>query len=137
MSESPADGDPVIALVIEGALDLGRVRQRVRMFLAGVQEPAVADAVLVTVMLAGDAYRFGEPPVTLRLRLLDSGASLRIEIDHDPARTTGTPPSSRTGILDRITSARGVDHRDGHTITWAEVPLGGVSEQLEARSSAV
>ncbi|WP_410968799.1 hypothetical protein, partial [Salmonella sp. SAL4444] len=81
MSESPA-GDPVIALLIEGALDLGRVRQHVRLFLAGVEEPAVADAVLVTVMLAGDAYRFGDPPVTLRLRLLDSGARLRIEVDH-------------------------------------------------------
>jgi hypothetical protein len=137
VSESPAGGDPVISLLIEGALDLGRVRQHVRLFLAGVAEPAVADAVLVTVMLAGDAYRFGEPPVTLRLRLLDSGASLRIEVDHDPARSTGTPAGSRAGILDRITSARGVDRGDGHTITWAEIPLRGVTEQREASSQVV
>ncbi|HET9141502.1 hypothetical protein [Actinophytocola sp.] len=136
MSESPAD-DPVIALLIEGALDLGRVRQHVRLFLAGVEEPAVADAVLVTVMLAGDAYRFGDPPITLRLRLLDSGARLRIEIDHDPANRSGSRMGSRTRILNRITTARGQERQGAHMITWAELPLRVGTEMLEAHPRVV
>ncbi|HEU5472903.1 MAG TPA: hypothetical protein VFV67_19845 [Actinophytocola sp.] len=132
MSDGRPSGDQAISLLIEGALDLGRVRQHVRLFLSGVGEPVVADVVLVTVMLASDSFRYGDPPITLRLQfLIGTGESrLRIEVDHHQDRALDTQVDSRTGILDRITSARGENRHDDRTTVWAEIPLPTVTEHL-------
>ena len=113
-----------ITLSIDGALDLGYVRQHVRDFLSGIAEPAVADAVLVVVMLTGDACRRGNPPITVRLQRLTDDARLRVEVV-DNLRVPADPPAEdyRSVILDRITDSRGVDMHDDGTTTWAEVAL--------------
>jgi hypothetical protein len=118
-----ADAERDITLPIDGALDLGYVRQHVREFLSGVPENAVADAVLVVVMLTGDACRHGDPPITVRLRRVAGEARLRVEVD-DQRRDPEEPAADyRSVILDRITDTRGVKHRDDGTTTWAEVAL--------------
>lgn len=139
MSHPSPGEDQFISLLIEGALDLGRVRQHVRLFLAGVEETVVADAVLVTVMLASDAYRYGDPPLTLRLRLAADGSDrvLHIEVDHQPDRTVAAAADSRAGILDRITRARGVCGSDDRTTEWAEIPLPSVIAGLAGHSPAM
>jgi hypothetical protein len=116
--------DADVTLPIDGALDLGHVRQHVREFLSGVPENAVADAVLVVVMLTGDACRHGDPPITVRLRRVAAERRLRVEVNdqrRDPEEPVGE--DYRSVILDRITDTRGVRHRDDGTTTWAEVTL--------------
>jgi hypothetical protein len=120
--QQKAGTDRGVPLPINGALDLGYVREHVRAFLSGVEEPLVADAVLVAVMLAGDACRYGIPPVTLRLRRAADGAALRIEVDDQRNGAPDLPDDYRTGILDRISNARGLENNGG-TTTWAEVAL--------------
>ena len=110
-----------VTLPIDGAAELGYVRQHVREFLAGVGENAVADAVLVVVMLAGDACRSSHAPITVRLRRL--GPRLRVEIAHRGVKRGQPPEDYRAVVLDRITDIRGIEHRDGGTTTWAEVIL--------------
>ncbi|MFL6145387.1 MAG: hypothetical protein ACJ72N_26445 [Labedaea sp.] len=116
--------DRHLTLPSNGALDLGYVREHVREFLADVDENAVADAVLVVVMLTGDAYRHGIPPVTVRLCRPADRHLLRVEVD-DHRREPEEPPAEdyRSVILDRITDSRGVNQRDDGTTAWAEVVL--------------
>jgi hypothetical protein len=110
-----------VTLPIDGAADLGYVRQHVREFLAGVGDYAVADAVLVVVMLAGDACRSSRSPITVRLRRL--GSRLRVEVAHHGVKRRRPTEEYRAVVLDRITDIRGIEHRDGGTTTWAEVVL--------------
>jgi hypothetical protein len=114
----------VIEQQIEGAPDLVNIHKEVRVFLAGISEHAVADAALVVVMLAGDACRYGTPPVILRVRRSVDGSSLRIEVeDHRAAKAAPTPQDYRIRLLDRMTRARGVERHDGVTTTWVEIGL--------------
>jgi hypothetical protein len=109
---------------ITGAPDLVHLRQEVLTFLSGVEEFIVTDAVLVTIMLAGDAFRYGEPPVTLRLRHLADRRSLRVEVDfHMSADSKSAPDGYRASILDRIASSRGTEQSNGITTSWAEISL--------------
>jgi hypothetical protein len=117
--------DREVILPVDGTLDLGYVRQHVRGFLADVGENAVADAVLVVVMLTGDAYRYGTPPITVRLCRPQNEQMFRVEVvDHRLEPGEPLAEDYRSVILDRITDTRGVDLRDGGTTTWAEVDLG-------------
>jgi hypothetical protein len=116
--------DHVIEQSITGAPDLVQLRQEVLTFLAGVQEHIVTDAVLVTIMLAGDAFRYGKPPVTLRLRHLTDRRCLRVEVeDHRRLPSARVADGYRASILDRIASARGMEQYDGITMSWAEISL--------------
>ncbi len=99
-----------------------------RSFLSGLDELVSGTAILVAVMLAGDAFRYGTPPVSLRLRLVADGCCLRVEVeDHGWAR----PYGYRAGFLDRIASRQGLARTDdGMTMIWAEIPT-----QLNANES--
>jgi hypothetical protein len=116
--------DHVIEQAITGAPDLVQLRQEVLTFLAGVEEYIVTDAVLVTIMLAGDAFRYGKPPVTLRLHHLTDRGCLRVEVeDHRRLPSKRVADGYRASILDRIASARGMEQSDGITMSWAEISL--------------
>jgi hypothetical protein len=109
---------------VTGAPDLVHLRQEVLTFLSGVEENIVTDAVLVTIMLAGDAFRYGEPPVTLRLWHLADRRALRVEVDyHLAGDAQSVPDGYRASILDRIASSRGTAQADGTTTSWAEISL--------------
>ncbi len=109
---------------ITGAPDLVHLRQEVLTFLSGVEDYIVTDAVLVTIMLAGDAFRYGRPPVTLRLRHLTDRGCLRVEVeDHRPTSWERVADGYRASILDRIASTRGMEQSDGLTTSWAEISL--------------
>jgi hypothetical protein len=109
---------------ITGAPDLVHLRQEVLTFLSGVEENIVTDAVLVTIMLAGDAFRYGKPPVTLRLHHLADRGCLRVEVDdHRSAPSDRVPDGYRANILDRIASTRGTEQSNGITTSWAEISL--------------
>jgi hypothetical protein len=132
----------VIEQPITGAPDLVQLRQEVLTFLAGVQEHIVTDAVLVTIMLAGDAFRYGKPPVTLRLQHFTDRRCLRVEVDdHRRKPSERTADDYRANILDRIASARGMEQSDGVTTSWAEIslryPRSAVSTDGPARSPRV
>jgi hypothetical protein len=111
-------------LVLDGRPDLERIRDDVRAYLADVEDDAAADAVLVVVMLAGDAWRHGTPPVTVRIRRSTDSTRLRVEVDdHRPAQRGEQPADYRVNLLDRMTTKRGVEHAGGTTTNWAEIPL--------------
>lgn len=112
----------IIEQQVDGAPDLVNIHKDVRLALRGIREYSVADAALVVVMLAGDACRYGKPPVALRI--LRSPSCLRIEID-DHRGPASAPASEdyRARLLERMTRARGVDREDGLTTTWAEIEL--------------
>ena len=114
----------MLALLPTGAPDLVHLREEVLTFLSGVEEHIVTDAVLVTIMLAGDAFRYGEPPVSLRLRHLVDRGCLRVEVDdHRSLPSRHATDGYRASILDRIASSRGMEQADGVTTCWAEISL--------------
>lgn len=128
--------DRVIEQPIGGAPDLVRLREQVLAFLSGVEENIVTDAVLVTIMLAGDAFRYGRPPVVLRLRHLRDRDRLRVEVeDRRRVPSERVPDSYRAGILDRIASTRGTKQADGITTSWAEIRLSYTSHQASHQAS--
>jgi hypothetical protein len=116
--------ETVLERQITDAPDLQHLHQDVRAFLADMTESVVADTSLVVVMLVGDAHRYGSPPVTLRMRRDASGNTLRVEVeDRREAEADPSPEDYRTSLLDRMTTARGVEKSDGLIITWAEIAL--------------
>jgi hypothetical protein len=117
--------EQVIEQQVDGAPDLVNLHQDVRVFLQGYRRHVVAEAALVIVMLAADARRYGKPPVTVRVRRSADGGWLRVEVDdHSPAASIAPNVEDyRITLLDRMTSARGVDRHDGVTTTWAEIQL--------------
>jgi hypothetical protein len=116
--------EPVLERQITDAPDLQHLHQDVRAFLADMTETVIADTALVVVMLVGDAHRYGAPPVTLRMRREAGGSSLRVEVeDRRTAGSDPTPEDYRISLLDRMTTARGVEKSDGLIITWAEIAL--------------
>jgi hypothetical protein len=132
----------VIEQPITGAPDLVQLRQEVLAFLADVQEHIVTDAVLVTIMLAGDAFRYGTPPVILRLQHFTDRRCLRVEVDdHRRLPSDRVAVGYRASILDRIASARGMEQSDGVTTSWAEIslryPRRAMSMDGRARSSRI
>jgi hypothetical protein len=122
MTELKEPANQVIAQPIEGAPDMLHLRQEVLEFLADVDENIVSDAVLVTIMLAGDAFRCGVRPVTLRLaRSADD--RLRVEVEDHQQDRPDPPDGYRMSLIDRLASARGIEHGDGTTTFWAEIAL--------------
>lgn len=115
--------DRVISQPIDGAPDMVHLRQEVLEFLSDVDENIVSDAVLVAIMLAGDAFRFGVRPVTLRLRRQDD-SRLRVEVeDHRQGPAEPTSDGYRMSLIDRLASARGIERGEGTITFWAEIAL--------------
>jgi hypothetical protein len=118
------DADRVLEQQIEAGPDLVHLHRDVLTFLSDIHEHAVTDAALVVVMLTGDAFRYGAPPVTLRLKRSPDDRSLRVEVDdHRSAGADAIPEDYRVNLLDRMTTARGAESDHGITTTWAEIPL--------------
>jgi len=124
------DDDRVLELQIEAGPDLVHLHRDVLVFLSDIHEHAVTDAALVVVMLTGDAFRYGAPPVTLRLRRSPDDLSLRVEVDdHRKAGAGPIPEDYRVNLLDRMTTTRGFGSDNGTTTTWAEIPLTPIIER--------
>jgi hypothetical protein len=117
--------DYSVVLPIAGTPDLVQLPQEARGFLAGLDEHLVVNAVLVAVMLGGDAFRYGRPPVTLRLQRLPSDHCLWIEVeDCRPLSPNARPFGYRARLLDRLACRCGLEPSDrGGTRTWAEIGL--------------
>jgi hypothetical protein len=84
-------GDRVFAVSITGTPDLVHLPRAVRDFLSGVNQRLAVDALLVVAVLGGDAFRYGEPPVTLRLGHGSEVQYLRIEGRGGPAAVAEHP----------------------------------------------
>src|SRR5438094_579260 len=66
------NSDLVLVQPIEGSPNLVRLPPAVRSFLFGVERAMSAETILVAVVLVGEAFRYGTPPVWLRLWLVDN-----------------------------------------------------------------
>ena len=124
LAQQPRLDTDVLEQQIEAGPDLVHLHRDVLLFLSDIHEHAVTDAALVVVMLTGDAFRYGAPPVTLRLRRSPDAKSLRVEVDdHRPRDADPIPEDYRINLLDRMTTSRGAESGHGITTTWAEIPL--------------
>lgn len=118
------DSDLVVALPATGSPDLVCLPRAVRDFLAGLDGHRVAEAMLVATVLVGDAFRYGRPPVSLRLERT-VGTCLRIEVeDHRPLSPNARPFGYRARLLDGLGCRQGLGLSDaGGTRAWAEMSL--------------
>jgi hypothetical protein len=119
--------DHGVVLPMTGTPDLVQLPQEARGFLTGLNKYLVADAVLLAVMLGGDAFRYGRPPVSVRLQRLADARCLRIEVeDRRPWSPNARPFGYRARLLDRLAHRRGLEPSErGGTRTWAEINLIG------------
>lgn len=131
-----SDAEDVVAQSIEAAADLVRFRTDMRRFLSGVHEDVVAEAILVAVMLAGDAVRDGAEAVQLRLRRLADRRRLRLEMTYLQPQALRLPPHGyRARILDQLSDARGISRDGDLTTIWFEFALIPKSRTHTERSS--
>jgi hypothetical protein len=123
-ASSPLVGEETVDVPIRGSLrELTRVREKVRLLLAGYPESVVADAVQIADELASHGFRHGAPPRMVRLALIRAGARVRIEVEEAVATPTprGCCSQCRLGEAVLNTLATCWDAHD--TIRWAELGL--------------
>jgi hypothetical protein len=104
---------------IDGGPDLVHLHQGVRIFLSEIDSLVAAEVILVAVLLVSDAFRYGVPPVILRLQFVADRSCLRIEVDdRRPFASCSRPRGYRARLLDRLElSGKG-------TRTWVEIAVG-------------
>jgi hypothetical protein len=109
---------------VSGTPDVVHLSEEVRLFLTGFDELMAAVTKLVAVLLASDAFRYGQPPVRLRMKLIADGAYLRLEVeDHGSVQSNPRPYGYRANLLDWVASRRGVKQAtNGTTTVWVEIP---------------
>lgn len=119
---SQPDTTDVVAEPIEVAEDLAHFHRDIRPDLPGIDGYVVAEAILVAVMLAGDAVRNGAPSVLLRVRPLGDNR-VRVEVTcRRPSRTGPPAHRGRGRLLDQVSERRGVsESTDGRTTIWADL----------------
>lgn len=110
------------------ATPLAVVRARVRELLVGWAGIRLDDAVQVTDELVSNGCQHGMAPRDCRLALLGEGHRLRIEVaDASPVEPKRRVPGPDGGLglvlVDRLSTAWGVDHHENHKTVWAEVSL--------------
>lgn len=117
----------VLACDLDGT-STRRLRQLVRQLLEGRPAVTVEDAVLVADELAANAIRHGEAPRRCRLRLLNQGRVLRIEVDDGgqgyPRVTTPHSDGGRGLLLVSRLARWGVHWGSRCKTVWAEMDLG-------------
>jgi hypothetical protein len=79
MGESRPDAQQTVRLSLGSPADAAKVREQVRLLLAGYGEAVTNTAVQVADELVSHAFRDGQAPREVRLRRLAGGACLRIE----------------------------------------------------------
>jgi hypothetical protein len=111
---------------VEGGPDLVCLHRSVHSFLCQIDDLVVAEAILVTVVLVGDAFRYGVPPVILGLRFLADRCRLRIIVDDQQPFSPGSRPRRDRGggLLDRLASDRGLGPTgNGGTRAWVDLAV--------------
>ncbi|MEU3625818.1 hypothetical protein BS329_19195 [Amycolatopsis coloradensis] len=111
-----------------GTIATRDVRHGVREVLRRYRGLIVDDAVLVTDELVSNAHRHGAAPRACRLSLAEQGRYLRIEVDdaspRQPRRRTPDGSGGRGLLLiDRLSSAWGVENYVDHKTVWVELAL--------------
>jgi hypothetical protein len=103
------------------------LRRLVRRLLVGHGSATVEDAVLVADELASNAIRHGEAPRRCRLRLLNQGRVLRIEVDDSgkghPRVATPHSAGGRGLLLVSRLARWGVRRGSQFKTVWAEMDL--------------
>jgi hypothetical protein len=102
------------------------VRRRVRELLPGQAGVVVDDAALVADELVSNALGHATAPRVCRLGLVDQGRCLRIEVDDGSSELPRMRTPDRHGgrglvLVDRLSSAWGVDHYGRGKTVWAEL----------------
>jgi hypothetical protein len=117
--------DHFFAQSVDGTPDLVCVHPALRTFLAGLDEHVVVDVVLLAALLAGGAFRYGTPPVTVRVELRPPGRRVRLEVDdHRRYSTRARPFGYRVRLLSRVAHHCGLGPSDqGGTRAWAEITV--------------
>ena len=119
------------------------VRRLVRDVLRGRRDVMVDDAVLVADELVTNALLHAAGPRRCRVDLAHDGRRLRIEVDDAaPDRHPRLQTPDRSGgrglvLLQRLTSAWGVQYHSGHKTVWAELALNRPGTSGNARHLTV
>src|SRR2546423_13585405 len=96
----------------------------VRLFLSHIDELVAADTILAAALLAGEAFRYGRPPVILRLRFVGDGSFVRVEVDdQQPFWADTRPHGCRGGLLGRLDGKGGLRPAGDGTRTWVEIAV--------------
>ncbi|WP_409496560.1 ATP-binding protein [Amycolatopsis sp. cmx-11-12] len=104
------------------------VRHGVREMLGRYRGLTVDDAVLVADELISNAHRHGEAPRACRLGVTHQGRYLRIEVDDSsPRQPRRRTPDGSGGrglmLIDRLSSAWGIQNHADHKTVWVELAL--------------
>ncbi|WP_447001846.1 ATP-binding protein [Saccharothrix isguenensis] len=128
MVELPDDG---LDLELDGMPSVDGIGGWVRQVAYGVDERRVAELVLITAELVGNARRHAEGPWRVRLWRVDDRRVVRVEVEDRspsllPVLGRADDPSLGNGLVlvNRLSVHWGFERHGDRKVVWAEVPMG-------------